>query len=153
MPLECVLRQEEQRIVIEIVDELPARQREAVMLHYYQGLSVTEIADVMEIAQQGVSAYLKYARDKVRTGIERRAHKEPGGQIRVLSMLPIGPLMAQAFSQEATLAGVSGNLWTQNTTELCIKNLAGKSSGTPAAANTSATSFFKPVAPSNAAFR
>ena len=58
--------------MMEIIATLPSRQREAIILHYYGGLSVTEVAAAMSIPHQSVSLYLKLARKKMREELLRR---------------------------------------------------------------------------------
>ncbi len=45
------------------VRALPRRQREAVALHYVDGLSTVEIAEVLEIAESSVRTYLQRGRE------------------------------------------------------------------------------------------
>lgn len=49
---------------------LPVRLREAVILHYYQGLSVTETAQALGITQPSASNRLKRGREKLRHLLE-----------------------------------------------------------------------------------
>ena len=46
---------------------LPAREREALYLRYYENLSIPEIAEVMEVNRQSVSNFLQKALSKLRT--------------------------------------------------------------------------------------
>ena len=48
-----------------IKNDLTPRQREIIMLYYYSGLGVSEIADKLEIAPSTVSRTIKRARDKI----------------------------------------------------------------------------------------
>lgn len=48
-----------------IKNDLTPRQREIIMLYYYSGLGVSEIADTLEIAPSTVSRTIKRARDKI----------------------------------------------------------------------------------------
>ena len=52
------------------VMNLPVRLREAVILHYYQGLSVTETAQALGITQPSVLNRLKRGREKLRHLLE-----------------------------------------------------------------------------------
>ena len=51
---------------------LPLRLREVILLYYYQGLTVNEIAEVLGITQPSVSNRLKRGRDKLKTALEGR---------------------------------------------------------------------------------
>lgn len=49
------------------LDTLPAREREALYLKYYENLSVTEIAETMNVNRQSVSNFLQKALTKLRS--------------------------------------------------------------------------------------
>ena len=53
-------------IVMRIVSGLPMRQREVIMMYYYNDMSVTEIARGMDITTQSVSKHLALAREKLK---------------------------------------------------------------------------------------
>ena len=72
LPHECAENKEMRKVVMEVISSLPIRQREAVMLHYYDGLSVTEVAEVMEVTTQSVSKSLAIARQKLRREFENQ---------------------------------------------------------------------------------
>ena len=54
-----------------ILDELPRQQRTAVALYYVDGLSVSEVADAMQLAEGSVKSHLHDARRKLRAVIDR----------------------------------------------------------------------------------
>jgi RNA polymerase sigma factor (sigma-70 family) len=68
-----VLRAEHRRTVLAAVDRLPQRQREIVVLRFYEGLGVGEIADVLGISPGAVSSSLSRALDSLqhRIGVNR----------------------------------------------------------------------------------
>ena len=70
LPYEYVVNAENRNIVLKTIYSLPARQREAVLLHYYNNLSVKDTARAMSISSPSVSQYLKMAREKIRQGVE-----------------------------------------------------------------------------------
>ena len=49
------------------LDTLPAREREALYLKYYENLSVAEIAETMNVNRQSVSNFLQKALTKLRS--------------------------------------------------------------------------------------
>ena len=74
-PEEIVDNAEIRKIISEIIDSLPDEQRIAVMLYYYDEMSVPEIAGFMECSEGTVKSRLNYARRKIREeieGIEKR---------------------------------------------------------------------------------
>ncbi len=49
----------------EAVGKLPAEFKEVVLLHYYQGYSVSEIAEMLDVAEGTVSSRLSRARNRI----------------------------------------------------------------------------------------
>jgi len=100
LPQECVENEELRKTVMDIVAGLPMRQREAVMLHYYDGLSVTEVAEVMDITTQSVSKNLALAREKLRRELQHHsAATEYVGS--TMGAVPIGALLAGVLRQQS----------------------------------------------------
>ena len=56
---------------------LPRRLREAILLYYYQGLNVNEIAEALGISHSSVSCRLKRGREKLKQMLEGRELDEP----------------------------------------------------------------------------
>ena len=54
------------------VMKLPRKLREAILLHYYQGLNNNEIADALNISHSSVSGRLKRGREKLKNLLEGR---------------------------------------------------------------------------------
>ena len=54
------------------VIRLPIRLREVILLYYYQGLKVNEIAEALGISQPSVSGRLKRGRERLRDILEGR---------------------------------------------------------------------------------
>ena len=65
LPSEYVEDKSVRHAIMEVVSRLPSRQREAIILHYYDELKVTEVAQVMGIPHQSASRYLSLARQKL----------------------------------------------------------------------------------------
>jgi RNA polymerase sigma-70 factor, ECF subfamily len=79
---------EVRRIVLGAVDELGPKHRLVVMLHYLNGLNLTEIAEVMDCPVGTVKSRLHYALRRLRTHLA--AHPE-------LGIEPRRPLIATAL--------------------------------------------------------
>jgi RNA polymerase sigma-70 factor (ECF subfamily) len=60
----------EDRALIESVMNLPYKQREVVLLYYYQGLSFQEISETLGVAISTVSTRLKKAYERLRCEME-----------------------------------------------------------------------------------
>ena len=70
LPSAWAEKEDTREIISSVVSTLPMRQREAVVLHYYDNLSVSETADAMGIAIPTASQYLTLAREKLKTTLE-----------------------------------------------------------------------------------
>jgi len=109
LPDEYAIQEEDRRAVMELVKTLPERQLEAVMLHYYEGLNVTETAAAMGITKQSVSRQLALAREKIKNGIEEEVKKT--GTLNALVCLPTGGLLTQVLNQEAAVLPSVPDAW------------------------------------------
>ena len=56
--------------VVDAVMALPCKYREAIYLHYYEGYSIREIAELTGRSESAVSAHLSRGRGKLRTMLE-----------------------------------------------------------------------------------
>jgi RNA polymerase sigma-70 factor (ECF subfamily) len=73
LPQEYIESEEVREAVMDVVKTLPQKQREAVMLHYYNGLSVTDTAVAMDINKSNVTRYLEQARNKIKRELEKKS--------------------------------------------------------------------------------
>src|SRR5215467_4804272 len=64
--------EEQRRIVQSALSNLPAKQRTAVVLRDLQGLSISEVAAVMNVSQATVRSHLSAARLRLKQLIEKR---------------------------------------------------------------------------------
>lgn len=73
IPDKVLDNKEMRRMVRDLVDDLPEPQRLCILLHYYDSMSVGEIARIMETSEGTVKSRLHYARKSIREGVERYA--------------------------------------------------------------------------------
>lgn len=64
-------REETIRLVREILDALPEEQRLCVILYYQNEMSISEIAEALEISEGTVKSRLNYARKRVKQQVEQ----------------------------------------------------------------------------------
>lgn len=67
-----VLRNEAQTAVLDAVRGLPRRQRDCVVLRYYQSLGIEEIAATLAISENSVKTHLRRALDALGRALEDR---------------------------------------------------------------------------------
>ncbi len=70
-PESFVESQEIRDAVSSAVETLSPRQREVIMMYYYEELSVKEISDILDISEGTVKSRLHYARENLKTELER----------------------------------------------------------------------------------
>jgi len=70
MPTRQLDKHELQAVVQKAMDQLNERQRLTVLLHKFEGMSYTEIAEAMEMTVPAVKSLLSRARDTLRTSLE-----------------------------------------------------------------------------------
>lgn len=94
-----------QQEMMAMIDTLPPEQRSALLLHYYERLSVKEIAQIQDTTEGTVKSRLNYGRKAVKKQVE--AYEKKNG-IRLHSVAPIGLLLWKLFSsQQAGTANLS----------------------------------------------
>jgi RNA polymerase sigma-70 factor (ECF subfamily) len=67
--------QERRRILQQAIDTLPPRQRIVIILYYLEGLSLKEIAYVMDMPEGTVKSRLHYARRSLKEAILEQEHR------------------------------------------------------------------------------
>ena len=72
MPDKEVQTNENDEELTTAVTKLPIKLREVILLHYYQGLKVNEIADALGLSQSSVSGRLKRGRERLKSLLEGR---------------------------------------------------------------------------------
>lgn len=70
-PDEIAERDEEHRIVREAVESLPLPYREVVLLHYWEGMPLSRIADYLGVPLTTAKWRLRHARELLQTALER----------------------------------------------------------------------------------
>lgn len=60
-------QKDDQQELMGAINELPAMFKEVILLHYYQGYSITEIAEMMDLPEGTISSRLSRGRKKLET--------------------------------------------------------------------------------------
>ena len=71
MPTRMIDSKETQDVVREALNTLNERQKTAVLLHKFEGLSYQDIGDIMDLNVVGVKSLLSRARGKLKEALER----------------------------------------------------------------------------------
>jgi len=110
--------------VMEIVSNLPGRQREAVMLRYYNDLNISEVAQKMSISHQNASKYLSMARKKIRYELEKMPFS---ARISAIALLPASSLLSDTFQSAAANFDPASASSVLNALALCQQYIFGSS--------------------------
>jgi len=120
MPSEYVIREDERRIIMSFIDKLPNRQLEAILLHYFEGMSVTETAKAMGVTQQAASRYIVLGKKKIKTDIHMHMNKT--SSMQRFSVMAVGPLLTQVMCTEAAMLPEMNRAFIENVVEAGLTN-------------------------------
>ncbi|MCA9117829.1 MAG: sigma-70 family RNA polymerase sigma factor, partial [Planctomycetaceae bacterium] len=70
MPSRMLASDELQKVVRAALDELGERQRMALLLHRFEGMSYADVGEAMELSTSAVKSLLSRARDSLRSRLE-----------------------------------------------------------------------------------
>ena len=105
---------ETQRLVLEIIDGLPAEQRMTVVFFYYDEMSVKDIAAAMEVSEGTVKSRLNYARKTIKAEVEK-LEKKDGTKLYSISILPFLAFFLRRGAQAQALSPATAMAITQGT--------------------------------------
>ncbi|MFH0944934.1 MAG: sigma-70 family RNA polymerase sigma factor [Planctomycetota bacterium] len=75
-PLESASRQEELGLVEQAIRDLPARERQVVVLYFSEGLYLKEIGEVLGVTESRICQILACAQRKIRVQLEKMREKQ-----------------------------------------------------------------------------
>ena len=116
LPGSYLENEELSRTISAFVDELPMRQREAVMLHYYDSLSVTETAEAMGVKVACVSVHLALAHEKLKNKLKEQPLMAE--RLRRREVSP-GAILAGALYWEGAQFAVGNAAFAQQAAAAC----------------------------------
>ena len=102
MPQEFMEDAEKRKLVSEIVEDLPEKYRNCVVLHYYQSLNYVQIGEVLGITTDAVNNNLRMARKYMKRALEDR-QREPTGAWAMAPTVAFGPVLAMSLQESAAL--------------------------------------------------
>ena len=102
IPDQFIEQEEVKRLLREIIEELPEDQRAVIGMHYYEGMSVIEIAAAMDASESAVKSRLMYGRSK----IEKKVRELEKQGTKLYSLSPVSFLRLLFRNQETYAAEV-----------------------------------------------
>lgn len=116
LPEDFFEKSELRQTFMDIISRLSVRQREVVMLRYYDELSTTEIAEVMDVTLPCVSRYLKLAHENIKVELQKQPDTFP---LKAASALAIEPLVTEIMHIEAVNIAPSSSGWLETALAPC----------------------------------
>ena len=95
--------EEFQSTIMGMIDELSEQQRSAVMLYYFDELSISEIAQIQGVSEGTVKSRLNYARKSIKKSVESYEEKH---NVK-LHGIPFLPLFKLGFGATESLTGAN----------------------------------------------
>ena len=85
------------KIIMDIIDNLPDKQRICILLFYYGQLTVADIATALETNENTIKTRLSMARAKIRAALEEKAKKDGIKLWGVAFPLALAPIVREAM--------------------------------------------------------
>ncbi len=113
LPDEALEKTETKEAIIAAIDTLPDIYREAVLLHYMEGMTYPEIAAFLDIPESTVTGRLQVARNRLRDELmplveDTLREKRPTRQLTRKIMVALPPLLYAVPTQASLLAKLKG---------------------------------------------
>lgn len=103
IPDEAMDREDFRKEIMGMVDRLPREQRTALLLYYYDELSVPQIAQIQGVSEGTVKSRLNYGRKAVKASVEEY-EKKNGIKLRSVAVLPLLLWLFRTQAGETSMA-------------------------------------------------
>jgi len=101
-PDELVMRKEVNQTILGLIEELPSKQRQAIMMYYYAELSTKEIAADLDTTKDAIGALLFRAREALNTRI-KEVEKTQNIRLYSVTTLSLSQVLKEAMQTEVEL--------------------------------------------------
>jgi len=88
IPDEALDNKELKQTIMDMINKLPEEQRAALLLRYFNEVSVQEIAQIQNVSEGTVKSRLNYARKSIKQAVENY-EKKNGVKLRCVGILPL----------------------------------------------------------------
>ena len=110
IPGEALNKEDLKKTIQQIISDLPGEQRSAILLHYFDELSVKDIAEIQGVSEGTVKSRLNYGRKSIKEAVETY-EKKNGIKLHCLGVVPLLLWLLKAQAAAATPASTSANLF------------------------------------------
>lgn len=129
IPQEILEKEEFRQTILGMIDQLSEEQRSAVLLYYFDEMSVSQIAEIQGVSEGTVKSRLNYARKAIKKSVEGYEEKT-GIKLHSVAILP---LLMLYFGKELMPAAKAAQIHT------AVMGTMGTASVATGAAATAAT--------------
>lgn len=105
IPDEALDKEELKKTILAMINELPAEQRSAILLRFFDDLSVKEIAEIQGVSEGTVKSRLNYGKKAIKKSVENY-EKKNGIKLRCAGVIP---LLLWLFANEASAASAAAS--------------------------------------------
>lgn len=110
--------EEEKKILLRLVDQLKPKQKEVLLLQYFEHMSIKEMAEALEIPEGTVKTRIMYAKSQLKDLVE--AYEAREGRRLGFQADTLGAMLAAAFLSEFKQLG--GNKVVMKTKRLSMQS-------------------------------
>ena len=135
IPEEALDQEEFKQAIHQIINELSEEQRSAILMRYFNELSVAEIAEIQGVSEGTVKSRLNYGRKAIRQAVEDYEQKH---NVKLHSV-GIIPLLLWLMRRQRLESGLSLTTGAASTTGASAAISAATGASAPAAASTATT--------------
>lgn len=106
IPDEALDKDDFKKTIHAIIDELPAEQRAAALLYYFDELSVRQIAEIQGVSENTVKSRLNYARKAIRSSVEEY-EKKHGVKLHAIPFFPLFQFLFEGVTESMPLTSAA----------------------------------------------
>ncbi|MDF1495814.1 RNA polymerase sigma factor [Caproiciproducens sp. CPB-2] len=113
IPQNSLDKAETRHLIMDIIDNsLSDSQRTAIMLFYYEEMSVSKIAEVLECSEGTVKSRLFSARKLIKIGVDE--HEKKGVKLYSAAAIPLLTLLLRGIASETDMSPAASGMVIQN---------------------------------------
>lgn len=128
IPDEALDQEDLKQTVNEMINSLPPEQRSAILLHYFDELSIKDIAEIQGVNEGTVKSRLNYGRKSLKQAVENY-EKKSGVKLRCVGIVP---LLLWLLRAQAAKAGAAKTVVTTAATAAKVASTAATTTSTVA---------------------
>lgn len=106
IPDKALDKEDFKKTILQMIDDLPAAQRSAIILYYYDELSVNKIAEIQGVSEGTVKSRLNYGRKVIKSSVEAY-EKKNNVKLHSIAVLPLLLWLLGSEASACTMSAAS----------------------------------------------